>query len=130
MAWFCCFFRRMTAYERRISDWSSDVCSSYLLRRHSSSREVNGLAPAGPCLFFERLEIARERIARAFGQRDEDAAAVMRRGLAHEKNRDGHRLDPAQRRSRRSEGGSVGKGGERPVNIQGGAVSEKKKKKR
>src|SRR3546814_20371704 len=56
------------------------------------------------CLFFERLEIARERIARAFGQRDEDAAAVMRIGLAHEKTRVGHRLDPAQRRSRRNSG--------------------------
>src|SRR3546814_3275519 len=30
----CClyfvFFKQMTAYEMRISDWSSDVCSSYL----------------------------------------------------------------------------------------------------
>src|SRR3546814_4263127 len=52
------------------------------------------------CLFFQRLEIARERIARAFGQRDEDAAAVVRVGLAHEKTRVGHRLDPAQRRGR------------------------------
>src|SRR3546814_6054728 len=25
-----CFFRQKTAYERRISDWSSDVCSSDL----------------------------------------------------------------------------------------------------
>src|SRR3546814_2195941 len=24
------FFKQKTAYERRISDWSSDVCSSYL----------------------------------------------------------------------------------------------------
>src|SRR3546814_7541490 len=24
------FFKQMTAYEMRISDWSSDVCSSYL----------------------------------------------------------------------------------------------------
>src|SRR3546814_7465755 len=26
------FFKQKTAYEMRISDWSSDVCSSYLLR--------------------------------------------------------------------------------------------------
>src|SRR3546814_4648209 len=26
-----CFFKQKTAYEVRISDWSSDVCSSYLL---------------------------------------------------------------------------------------------------
>src|SRR3546814_6771247 len=31
----CCFFffKQKTAYEVRISDWSSDVCSSDLLRR-------------------------------------------------------------------------------------------------
>src|SRR3546814_17897194 len=31
---FCCFFfvKQKTAYEMRISDWSSDVCSSDLLR--------------------------------------------------------------------------------------------------
>src|SRR3546814_6212593 len=32
--WFCCgyffFFKQKTAYEMRISDWSSDVCSSDL----------------------------------------------------------------------------------------------------
>src|SRR3546814_9149408 len=28
-----CFFKQKTAYEMRISDWSSDVCSSDLLRR-------------------------------------------------------------------------------------------------
>src|SRR3546814_1619920 len=27
-----CFFKQKTAYERRISDWSSDVCSSDLHR--------------------------------------------------------------------------------------------------
>src|SRR3546814_6690749 len=29
------FFKQNTAYEMRISDWSSDVCSSDLLRKHS-----------------------------------------------------------------------------------------------
>src|SRR3546814_2803948 len=28
--WICCFFKQKTAYEMRISDWSSDVCSSDL----------------------------------------------------------------------------------------------------
>src|SRR3546814_7532134 len=28
---FFCFFKQKTAYEMRISDWSSDVCSSDLL---------------------------------------------------------------------------------------------------
>src|SRR3546814_4583990 len=30
----CFFFKQMTAYEMRISDWSSDVCSSDLLAEH------------------------------------------------------------------------------------------------
>src|SRR3546814_3405349 len=29
------FFKQKTAYEMRISDWSSDVCSSDLVHRHS-----------------------------------------------------------------------------------------------
>src|SRR3546814_1342527 len=30
----CFFFKQKTAYEMRISDWSSDVCSSDLIARH------------------------------------------------------------------------------------------------
>src|SRR3546814_10494862 len=32
------FFKQKTAYEMRISDWSSDVCSSDLTRRKSLNR--------------------------------------------------------------------------------------------
>src|SRR3546814_1068064 len=42
---YCCwflfvffFFKQKTAYEMRISDWSSDVCSSDLGRRHQRRR--------------------------------------------------------------------------------------------
>src|SRR3546814_3702261 len=34
------FFKQKTAYEMRISDWSSDVCSSDLRRRRRSARSV------------------------------------------------------------------------------------------
>src|SRR3546814_3447419 len=34
------FFKQKTAYEMRISDWSSDVCSSDLLRAGSKSTAV------------------------------------------------------------------------------------------
>src|SRR3546814_7582080 len=34
-----CFFKQKTAYDMRISDWSSDVCSSDLVHR----REVEAL---------------------------------------------------------------------------------------
>src|SRR3546814_1149084 len=46
------FFKQKTAYEMRISDWSSDVCSSDLLppRKLSSGRStqgtLHGAAPA------------------------------------------------------------------------------------
>src|SRR3546814_4773339 len=35
ISYFCCFFffKQKTAYEMRISDWSSDVCSSDLTQR-------------------------------------------------------------------------------------------------
>src|SRR3546814_4199756 len=35
------FFKQKTAYEMRISDWSSDVCSSDLRRLASSTSEVS-----------------------------------------------------------------------------------------
>src|SRR3546814_8737369 len=35
--WFFFFFKQKTAYEMRISDWSSDVCSSDLGRRHGAA---------------------------------------------------------------------------------------------
>src|SRR3546814_7044634 len=39
LVWFIFFFfKQKTAYEMRISDWSSDVCSSDLRRSHSENR--------------------------------------------------------------------------------------------
>src|SRR3546814_708237 len=38
----CFFFKKKTAYEMRISDWSSDVCSSDLGRAMSSRANVVG----------------------------------------------------------------------------------------
>src|SRR3546814_5325644 len=32
----CFFFKQKTAYEMRISDWSSDVCSSDLIQREAA----------------------------------------------------------------------------------------------
>src|SRR3546814_19921685 len=36
------FFKQKTAYEMRISDWSSDVCSSDLLSGHVGARHPAG----------------------------------------------------------------------------------------
>src|SRR3546814_19543353 len=38
----CFFFKQKTAYEMRISDWSSDVCSSDLPRLHIRRGAVHG----------------------------------------------------------------------------------------
>src|SRR3546814_5466338 len=47
------FFKQKTAYEMRISDWSSDVCSSDLPEQ---LRGVGGLEGAGRNAEFERVE--------------------------------------------------------------------------
>src|SRR3546814_5960701 len=39
------FFKQKTAYEMRISDWSSDVCSSDLQLGHGGRRPGDGIRP-------------------------------------------------------------------------------------
>src|SRR3546814_14840226 len=39
------FFKQKTAYEMRISDWSSDVCSSDLLTNRHRTRHLRGMTP-------------------------------------------------------------------------------------
>src|SRR3546814_20557325 len=56
MLWLLCCFKQKTAYEMRISDWSSDVCPSDLVGAHYLEKEpggrgvllggVQGVAPA------------------------------------------------------------------------------------
>src|SRR3546814_3771626 len=41
------FFRQKTAYEMRISDWSSDVCSSDLLAQMRRTRPLGTTAECG-----------------------------------------------------------------------------------
>src|SRR3546814_9963987 len=45
------FFKQKTAYEMRISDWSSDVCSSDLLDAFGDRPGIN---PFGKCNWFYR----------------------------------------------------------------------------
>src|SRR3546814_4960711 len=67
---FCFFFKQKTAYEMRISDWSSDVCSSDLVERglvaHVDDAGAD-LDPARPCSDGReqrerRGELAREMV--------------------------------------------------------------------
>src|SRR3546814_2021852 len=55
MIWFFCFFffKQKTAYEMRISDWSSDVCSSDLVARRQlghAQRDIEVLRALGHLL--------------------------------------------------------------------------------
>src|SRR3546814_4530425 len=43
---YCFFFKQKTAYELRISDWSSDVCSSDLVRASACEAEQRRVHPA------------------------------------------------------------------------------------
>src|SRR3546814_16940874 len=61
----CFFFKRKTAYEVRISDWSSDVCSSDLQRGDAFGEavdvEADGISVAGGLLvdlLFRRRVLA------------------------------------------------------------------------
>src|SRR3546814_17222002 len=110
---FIFFFKQKTAYELRISDWSSDVCSSDLRslrqwRRCLVSRRCRGLCAGDP-----RPRPAAPRRA----QRPE--ALAQRR--AHEA-----RTDPGGARERKS----VGEGKSGSVRVEhGGRRSINKKRK-
>src|SRR3546814_5931217 len=49
------FFKQKTAYEMRISDWSSDVCSSDLRRAHGGAGRC---VHAGSRCFLDHLLVA------------------------------------------------------------------------
>src|SRR3546814_14605950 len=48
------FFKQKTAYEMRISDWSSDVCSSDLEMRHTGNR-IEGSNPSLSAITVSRF---------------------------------------------------------------------------
>src|SRR3546814_2365595 len=90
LLFFFFFFKQKTAYEMRISDWSSDVCSSDLLPAHRMAVD-DALRRAGGARRIDDVEavgrLDRDRFGRrAFGrhpvvQRRTDIAAEI--GRAH-----------------------------------------------
>src|SRR3546814_7115915 len=90
---FC--FKQKTAYELRISDWSSDVCSSDLFLNNGGTRQGPGTddarSDAGAAARFDparRLHRDDEGAARQIGRHDLRRSALQ---------------SPARRRSPRSE---------------------------
>src|SRR3546814_8244506 len=81
MMFVCFFFKQKTAYEMRISDWSSDVCSSDLARSAGCARRAprSGPAPGAPIISpSSRNPLREDRLQRK-------AQAAPREARAHER---------------------------------------------
>src|SRR3546814_14866084 len=109
------FFKKKTAYEMRISDWSSDVCSSDLRCPTASARpprragegwrnlgKRNAPGRSWPRSYFQRdeksilnVEMIHREPYRLIG--------TNRQGDRHEQSRHGHRCFRAVHTARRSE---------------------------
>src|SRR3546814_8865595 len=107
------FFKQKTAYEMRISDWSSDVCSSDLLCRQGSSAGIVGCAGCG--LGAWRSAYARVEYS---GARSQSAGRAIRAGMAHR----GQRYEPDKSGEYRREG--VRQAGGRYAGVQAGRSEE------
>src|SRR3546814_5603469 len=86
------FFKQKTAYEMRISDWSSDVCSSDLLRVtlvESNGKKARFLREAVRTLGLDNAQVAESRaeaLARP-GAFDAITARAMEIGRASSRER-------------------------------------------
>src|SRR3546814_14600588 len=105
------FFKQKTAYEMRISDWSSDVCSSDLVRtrNHPAVADLHRLLPA-PVAAVEH-EAARRLDRTAEEDRLVEWFVMLDIELV-EHGADGHPVDRIV--DTRSEARRVGKGCVRP----------------
>src|SRR3546814_11508817 len=122
------FFKQKTAYELRISDWSSDVCSSDLKppetaeRARRSRHQPESLAPecaiglwrlstAGARHPVDRIFEHRRDRAIMFGTGEDDSPVAAKHRLARE--RFGHLLDRprprAEQRQRTTEDHNTGR---------------------
>src|SRR3546814_1871687 len=91
------FFKQKTAYEMRISDWSSDVCSSDLLRDDTVTiRPIAGTRPRGATpaedrtlaedLLSDPKELAEHLMLLDLGRNDVGRVAAVGRVKVTEKN--------------------------------------------
>src|SRR3546814_1704499 len=88
------FFKHKTAYEVRISDWSSDVCSSDLRGRRGDARMVQYAMGVDIFRRVPERRLARRRAAEQngeFGIEADEAFEYARRAL--------HRLPGGDRKS-------------------------------
>src|SRR3546814_18400394 len=79
------FFKQKTAYEMRMSDWSSDVCSSDLpLNKLGGCIELRFVEDADDLLVREMREDASRRLARQCVQNIDGVGDVLPRHLCSE----------------------------------------------
>src|SRR3546814_18856605 len=129
------FFKQKTAYEMRISDWSSDVCSSDLFGK------VTNLTDYGA---FVEVEAGIEGLVHVsemdWTNKNVDPRKVVTLGeevevMVLEIDEDRRSISLGMKQCRpnpwedRSEEGRVGKGGVRTVRAREGTDNRKKKKK-
>src|SRR3546814_4151728 len=74
------FFKQKTAYEMRISDWSSDVCSSDLFFRPARPKEIVGVVQR--VQHFHGAEFAPRDAVAALQVRRVEAVAMAEIGRA------------------------------------------------
>src|SRR3546814_6505940 len=84
------FFKQKTAYEMRISDWSSDVCSSDLLGHDGLGRAVQEVPHASHAqtavpVSDDQSDSDGERALRLLGDRSFDNAAGCRSCLSRDR---------------------------------------------
>src|SRR3546814_17558878 len=120
MAYFC-FFKQNTAYEVRISDWSSDVCSSDLCEGRGPDAVGQSQGGAGGD--------ARASPARRGGDRDaRDRERARRHRRTDRAGRAGGRRSARRRRGRDRTSVVQGKSVYVRVQIVGGRVIKKQTK--
>src|SRR3546814_6401013 len=92
--WFVVFFKQKAAYEMRISDWSSDVCSSDLEKecpRRIAARQRSAEEDAGILEWLLGGGCGRRQIAPALARRRLDLKEFVDHGIEDQRSEE-HRV--------------------------------------
>src|SRR3546814_9743447 len=116
LLWFFFFFKQKTAYERRISDWSSDVCSSDLCAVHALLLGCALLRPA--CDTLPVICCLCDRSPRCTAARRQAPPGRRHRRLASAPSRTLPRLRNPGRAARSSRPPAVMRSEEQPSELQ------------
>src|SRR3546814_16778665 len=69
------FFKQKTAYEMRISDWSSDVCSSDLSSSRRAMKNMNSAKPSPPTIAINATPGPPPKVASTIASTHHDTAS-------------------------------------------------------